>query len=99
MARLDPAQAPGVRWLFFRLRNGQSISPARLMSVWREATESTDCAVRREIIDGAGYVYALYAPNGLRSPRRVELRMRALLEEAGYAFTMVSLAGRHPADG
>lgn len=55
--------------------------------------------MRREIIDGAGYVYALYAPNGLRSPRRVELRMRALLEEAGYAFTMGSLAGRHPADG
>lgn len=99
MARLDPAQAPGVRWLFFRLRNGQSISPARLMSVWCEATESTECAVRRENIDGAGYVYALYAPNGLRSPRRVELRMRALLEEAGYAFTMGSLAGRHPADG
>ena len=99
MARLEPAQLPGVRWLFFRLRNGQSISPARLMSVWCEAAESNDCAVRREVIDGAGYVYALYAPNGLRSPRRVELRMRALLEEAGYAFTMGSLAGRYPADG
>ncbi|SFR87917.1 hypothetical protein SAMN04487782_1545 [Stenotrophomonas maltophilia] len=99
MARLGQVRSLGVRWLFFRLRNGQSISPARLMSVWCEATESTECAVRREIIDGAGYVYALYAPNGLRSPRRVELRMRALLEQAGYAFTMGTLAGRHPGDG
>lgn len=74
MARLNPAQSLGVRWLFFRLRNGQSISPARLMSVWSEAAESNDCAVRREIIDGAGYVYALYAPNSLLSPRRVERR-------------------------
>lgn len=99
MVRLNPAHSLGVRWLFFRLRNGQSISPARLMSVWSEAAESNDCAVRREIIDGAGYVYALYAPNSLLSPRRVELRMRALLEEAGYAFAMGSLAGRHPGDG
>lgn len=99
MARLDQARPPGVRWLFFRLRSGHSISPARLMSVWCEAAESNECAVRRETIDGAGYVYALYAPNGLRSPRGVELRMRALLEQAGYAFTMGSLAGRHPGDG
>lgn len=63
------------------------------MSVWSEAAESNDCAVRREIIDGAGYVYALYAPNSLLSPRRVELRMRALLEEAGYAFTMGASPG------
>ncbi|PZS90848.1 hypothetical protein [Stenotrophomonas maltophilia] len=99
MTRLNPTQSLGVRWLFFRLRNGQSISPARLMSVWSKAAESNDCAVRRENIDGAGYVYALYAPNSLLSPRRVELRMRALLEEAGYAFTMGSLAGRRPGEG
>lgn len=52
---MNPVRSLGVRWLFFRLRNGQSISPARLMSVWSEAAESNECAVRREIIDGAGY--------------------------------------------
>ncbi|WP_434029024.1 hypothetical protein [[Pseudomonas] boreopolis] len=93
VARLPP---PGVRWLTFRLHNGQSIGPARLQAVWSDAAETNDCSVRREHVEGAGYVYALYAPSGLRLPRRAELRMRALLESAGYVFTMAALAGRAP---
>ncbi|WP_313178482.1 hypothetical protein [Stenotrophomonas sp.] len=84
----------GVRWLFFRLRHGQSISPGRLHATWSDAAETNDCAVRREVVEGAGYVYALYAPHGLQAPRRAERRMRSLLEDGGYCFTMGALAGR-----
>ncbi|MFL0337401.1 MULTISPECIES: hypothetical protein [Stenotrophomonas] len=98
MAKLVQSPPAGVRWLFFRLKPGQSISPTRLKAAWSDATETDDCSVRREEIEGAGYVYALYAPNGLCMPRRAELRMRVLLEEAGYSFTMGALAGRRPGD-
>lgn len=98
MVKLVPNPPTGVRWLFFRLKPGQSISPARLKAAWSDAAETNDCSVRREQIEGAGHVYALYAPNGLCMPRRAELRMRFLLEEAGYSFTMGALAGRRPGD-
>jgi hypothetical protein len=89
----------GVRWLTFRLRNGQSIGPEKLRAVWSDAAETNNCSVRREHVEGAGFVYALYAPSGLCVPRRAELRMRLLLEEAGYAFSMGVLTGSHPAYG
>jgi len=99
MTQVMAGPCRGVRWLSFRLKNGQSISPAKLNAVWSDAAECGDCSVRREEIEGAGCVYALYAPHGLCMPRRAELRMRALLEKAGYAFTMGALGGRRPGDG
>lgn|GEM_PF-231170 len=83
-----------VRWLSFRLRNGQSISPTKLLAGWGAATAMPGCSVRRESVLGAGMVYALYAPDSLASPRRAEMSMRRFLEEEGYAFTMGSLGSR-----
>ncbi len=51
-----------VRWLTFRLKNGQSIGPERLKDGWVIASETARCEVRREHIEGSGLVYALYAP-------------------------------------
>lgn len=50
-----------VRWLTFRLKNGQSIGPDRLKDGWVIASETARCGVRREHIEGSGLVYALYA--------------------------------------
>ncbi|WMJ70694.1 hypothetical protein [Stenotrophomonas sp. 24(2023)] len=88
------AYAGEVRWLSFRLRNGQSIGPAALSAGWSQAAATNGCTVRREAIEGAGVVYALYGPNSLPSPRAAELNMRRFLEDAGYVFTMGSLGGR-----
>ncbi|HDS1837341.1 TPA: hypothetical protein QEM98_003482, partial [Stenotrophomonas maltophilia] len=46
-----------------------------------------------EAIEGAGVVYALYAPANLASPRRAEMRMREFLMSSGYTFTMGTLGG------
>lgn len=80
-----------VRWLTFRLKNGQSIGPDQLKDGWVLASESRHCGVRRERIEGAGVVYALYGPPDLPSPRRAELRMRDFLMRSGYTFTMGTL--------
>lgn len=82
-----------VRWLTFRLMNGQSIGPDQLKNGWTVASETRHCGVRRERIEGAGMVYALYAPANLASPRRAELRMREFLMRSGYTFTMGTLGG------
>ncbi len=82
-----------VRWLTFRLMNGQSIGPDRLKDGWVNASETRHCGVRRESIEGAGTVYALYAPASLASPRRAEMRMREFLMSSGYTFTMGTLGG------
>ena len=80
--------AAEVRWLTFRLMNGQSIGPDRLKDGWVIASETRHCGVRREAI-----VYALYAPANLASPRRAEMRMREFLMSSGYTFTMGTLGG------
>ena len=82
-----------VRWLTFRLMNGQSIGPDRLKDGWVIASETRHCGVRRESIEGAGTVYALYGPANLASPRRAEMRMREFLMSSGYTFTMGTLGG------
>nr|WP_232503936.1 hypothetical protein [Stenotrophomonas sp. 8(2023)] len=82
-----------VRWLTFRLKNGQSIGPERLKDGWVIASETARCEVRREHIEGSGLVYALYAPASLASPRRAEMRMREFLMSSGYTFTMGTLGG------
>ncbi|EQM76037.1 hypothetical protein GGD72_001250 [Stenotrophomonas maltophilia] len=82
-----------VRWLTFRLKNGQSIGPDRLKDGWVIASETARCGVRREHIEGSGLVYALYAPANLASPRRAEMRMREFLMSSGYTFTMGTLGG------
>ena len=40
-----------VRWLTFRLKNGQSIGPERLKDGWVIASETARCEVRREHIE------------------------------------------------
>lgn len=85
--------AAEVRWLTFRLMNGQSIGPDRLKDGWVIASETRHCGVRREAVEGAGVVYALYAPANLASPRRAEMRMREFLMSSGYTFTMGTLGG------
>lgn len=41
MANLTYHPPLGVRWLTFRLRNGQSIGPEKLRAVWSDAAETT----------------------------------------------------------
>lgn len=65
--------------------------PDQLKDGWVLASESRHCDVRRERIEGAGVVYALYGPPDLPSPRRAELRMRDFLMRSGYTFTMGTL--------
>ena len=59
MASLNYHPPLGVRWLTFRLRNGHSIGPEKLRAVWSDAAETNNCSVRREHVEGAGFVYAL----------------------------------------
>ncbi len=82
-----------VRWLTFRLKNGQSIGPEQLKDGWVTAAGTRHCGVRRERHEGHGTVYALYAPADLASPRTAELRMRDFLMRSGYIFTMGTLGG------
>ena len=82
-----------IRWLSFRLRNGQSIAPGKLKEAWSNAAQSSRCAVTREMASGCSAIYGLYGPERLVSPRNAELRMREFLAKEGYVFTMGSLSG------
>ncbi|WP_165835690.1 hypothetical protein [Stenotrophomonas sp. SPM] len=86
-----------VRWLSFRLRNGQSIGPQRLREAWTWACQSQRSGVRREQLGEDHWVYALYGPELITCPRTAEQRMRGFLLEAGYIFTMGSLGRREAA--
>lgn len=85
----------GKRWLSFRLRSGQSIAPGKLKEAWSYATQTSRCAVRRDVLGSSACVYGLYAPERLASPRSAELRMRDFLTKEGYVFTMSTI----PRDG
>lgn len=99
MADLEKYDPVNVRWLSFRLKNGQSIGPGKLKAIWSDASETNNCSVRREQGPDGHVVYALYASRGLQMPRRAEIRLRGMLENAGYAFTMGAIAGRHSVGG
>jgi len=83
-----------VRWLSFRLRNGQSIGPEKLRAAWEQAAETRRCAVRREVLPGGLAVYSLYAPSFLISPQKAEESIRTFLTKEGYLFTMTHVAGK-----
>lgn len=83
-----------MRWLTLRLGHNQSIGPRQLQDLWANACETNKSSVTREALDGKPVAYALHAPTSLGSPKRAELRMRRLLEDAGYRFTLGTLADR-----
>ncbi|WP_256773909.1 hypothetical protein [Stenotrophomonas sp.] len=83
-----------MRWLTLRLGNNQSIGPKVLSDLWSNACETNQSSVTRDTMPGKSTSYALHAPLSLAYPKRAELRMRKLLEEAGYTFTLGSLADR-----
>jgi len=83
-----------MRWLTLRLGNNQSIGPQVLLNLWSNACETNQSSVTRDMQGGRSTAYALHAPTSLAYPKRAELRMRKLLEEAGFTFTMGSLADR-----
>lgn len=83
-----------MRWLTLRLGHNQSIGPKQLMDLWSNACETNHSSVTRDASGGTPVSYALHAPTSLASPKRAELRMRQLLEDAGYRFTLGSLADR-----
>lgn len=99
MADVGKFEPLSVRWLSFRLRTGQSIGPEKLRAFWSDAAETNSCRVRRENGTDGHVVYVLYASQGLPMPHRAELRLRAILEAAGYGFTMVNVACRPPIGG
>ncbi len=80
-----------VRWLTLRLNSKQSIGPELLQEFWSSACESNGVAVTRERTDH-GVSYGLHAAAALGNPRKAELRMRKLLEEAGYVFSLSALS-------
>ncbi len=80
-----------VRWLTLRLNSKQSIGPETLQELWSNACESNGVSVTRERTDH-GVSYGLHAAAGLGNPRRAELRMRQLLEDAGYVFSLSALS-------
>ncbi len=86
-----------MRWLTLRLGHNQSIGPRQLQDLWAAACETNHSSVTREALDGKPVAYALHAPVSLGSPKRAELRMRRLLEDAGYRFTLGTLDDRPPA--
>ncbi len=94
---MNPSSAGIVRWLSFRLRNGQSIGRDRLLQAWSWACENPRCAVRRKSLADGYCVYALYGPESLASPKSAEQRMRDSLLDSGYIFTMGTLGGREAA--
>lgn len=83
-----------VRWLSFRLRNGQSIGPDKLKAAWIEAAETRRCAVRREVLPDGLSIYSLYGPGFLISPQKAEGSIRAFLTREGYLFTMTRIVGK-----
>jgi len=89
-----PSGRVGIRWLSFRLRSGQSISPGKLRDAWSHATQTNRCAVRRDVLSSSDCIYGLYAPERLASPCDAELRMRDFLTKEGYVFTMSTIRGK-----
>ena len=83
-----------MRWLTLRLGNNQSIGPKLLLDLWSNACETNQSSVTRDAGAGRSVAYALHAPTSLASPKRAELRMRRLLEDAGYTFTLGTLSDR-----
>lgn len=80
-----------INWLILRVGQQQSIGPVALRTLWADACQSLDVSVARQRrFDGGvpNITYSLSAPSTLRDPRAVELRMRRLLEESHYLFTL-----------
>ncbi len=77
-----------VRWLSFRLRNGQSIGPDELRQAWRWACQNPRGGVRRESIGDGVWVYGLYGPEFISNHQEAEQRMRGFLTNSGYTFTI-----------
>ena len=94
MARYERQDASEIRWLSFRLRNGQSIAREKLQAGWAAAAAVSGSSVRREDLNGDQVVYALYGPSSLTAPHAVEMRMREFLIQQGYTFTMGALGSR-----
>ncbi|WP_182656862.1 hypothetical protein [Stenotrophomonas lacuserhaii] len=94
MAKYERQDNSETRWLSFRLRNGQSIAPAKLRAGWAAAAAVPDISVRREDIESGTVVYALYGPSSLGAPQVAEMRMRQFLMDEGYTFTMGTLGAR-----
>ncbi|KRG69528.1 hypothetical protein ABB28_15775 [Stenotrophomonas chelatiphaga] len=94
MAKYERQDNSETRWLSFRLRNGQSIAPAKLRAGWAAAAAVPGISVRREDIESGTVVYALYGPSSLGAPQVAEMRMRQFLMDEGYTFTMGTLGAR-----
>lgn len=90
MSESNPAN---VRWLSFRLHNGQTIGPEKLRQAWIQAAGHPRCEVRREVSQGGLPIYFLYGPAYLVSPKRAEDEIRAFLTKGGYVFTMTHIVG------
>jgi hypothetical protein len=89
--RQGRAMAHHVNWLILRVGHQQSIGPDALRALWASACQSLDVSVARQkrFLDGIQTTtYSLSAPPTLRDPREVELRMRRLLDDAHYLFTL-----------
>ncbi|HBK45112.1 MAG TPA: hypothetical protein DDZ67_01485 [Xanthomonadaceae bacterium] len=76
-----------MRWLTLRLNSKQSIGPDTLLQLWSSACESNHVSVSREH-SKEGVSYGLHATSHLMNPRRAELRMRELLEESRFVFSL-----------
>ena len=94
MAKHERQDMAEIRCLSFRLRNGQSIAPAKLRAGWAAAAAVPGISVRREDIESGTIVYALYGPSSLNAPQVAEMRMRQFLMDEGYTFTMGTLGAR-----
>jgi len=94
MAKHERQDSSEIRWLSFRLRNGQSIGRAKLQAGWAAAAAVPGIRVRREDLDAGTVVYALYGPSSLSAPQAAEMRMRQFLMDEGYTFTMGALGAR-----
>ncbi|MEL1265235.1 hypothetical protein [Pseudoxanthomonas putridarboris] len=80
-----------IHWLILRVGQQQSIGPAALRTLWADACQSGDVSVARQRRFEGGVqstMYSLSAPSSLRDPRAAEMRMRRLLEESHYLFTL-----------
>lgn len=85
------AMAHHINWLILRVGQQQSIGPDALRTLWASACQSMDVSVGRQRRFEGGVqntTYSLSAPSTLRDPRTVEMRMRRLLEESHYLFTL-----------
>ncbi len=84
---------PTVRWLTLRLNSSQSIGPAALRELWSQACESNVVSVSRENSHGS-ISYGLHATVSLMNPRRAEVRMRQLLEQSHFLFSLSKSPGK-----